>query len=285
MRTTLTLLFLTFLCTCVRAQKSNLELLYLHTDRTYYHPGEMIWLRAYLTGGDGCLDTPQSDVVHLDLLDAEGARIDSLALYRGVNGHDGFLQLKQALPGGKYTLVARTNWQANFGPAAFYRKNIYVQRTFRPNLLIELEPQREAFGPGTTVRYHLAVKDREGKPASGAEVLAELRVNGKIKASKKVKTDLLGEYLLELPLAKDLKTTDVVLSTRVSYEAAAETILRPVPVVLQNITLAFFPEGGMRAGMGPQKIAFRATDVYGKPVDVAGEVFDYPQWVRTFYVA
>ena len=265
-------MFLLF-STCLSAQtQPGRELLYVHTDRTLYAPGETVWLRAYLTDGLRDLATPQSDVVHLDLLDATGSRVDSFMLYRGVAGHDGYLPLKTDIPGGRYTLRARTNWLGNYGPAAFYQKYLYVQKLRTPDLLTDLEIKGEGFWPGQRVPLNFTLRDRKGRPAEDATVRLALRVAGREVAHLSFFTNAAGQAdtPLVLALPKDLNTTDVIITARATHEGASETTLRQVNVALNNIRLAFFPEGGYRVATGPQRIAFRATNAYGKPADVTG---------------
>ncbi|MEM6770537.1 MAG: MG2 domain-containing protein [Bacteroidota bacterium] len=74
MRLIITLfLALSFSLLAGQDQAPQRELLYVHTDRTLYQPGETVWLRAYLTDPRLRLATPPlSDVVTLQLLDPGG---------------------------------------------------------------------------------------------------------------------------------------------------------------------------------------------------------------------
>jgi|GEM_PF-3561892 len=279
---TLTLLLLVFLCTGVRAQKSGRELLYVHTDRTLYAPGNGIWLKAYLTDGLRRTAPVLTDVVRLQLLDGNGSVVDSAVVHRGKYGHDGYLQLKSSLPGGRYTLRAYTNWLGNYGSASFYTKYLYVQQTYRPDLLLQLETQREAYGPDDRLNYTLTARDRFGKALRKATVVADLRVAGRAVSTRTLTTNSRGEAFLDLRLPQDLATPDVILAARVSADGATETVLRPVSIVLDSVRLDFFPEGGYRAAGAPQRIAFRAVGPNGKPVDVAGDILAGNRRITTF---
>jgi hypothetical protein len=50
-------------------------------------------------------------------------------------------------------------------------------------------------------------------------------------------------------------------------------ISRAVPVVLNQIDLSFFPEGGDMIENVTTKIAFRALNEFGKPADIEGFCF------------
>lgn len=273
MRTLYTLIFLFTFSFSLSGQTLShpWELLYVHTDRTLYRPGETVWLRAYLTDPQLRLAGTPSDVVTIQLLGPAGNVLSTQHLYRGPNGHDGYLQLDQQLRGGRYTLRAYTNWLGNFGESALFTKHLYLQEAVNPNLLLQLEPERESFAPGTTVAYTLTARDRRGDFLTGREVTATLRIDGATATKRRFFTGADGITDIRLPLPANLATDDVVLTASVRDGDEVESALRTVRVSLGFIDVRFFPEGGGRSN-GTHKIAFRATDRYGKPLDVSGEV-------------
>jgi len=56
------------------------------------------------------------------------------------------------------------------------------------------------------------------------------------------------------------------------YGRGKYPILRKIPVKEKKVTLKFFPEGGNLVAGVPSQIAFEATDAYGNPIEVSGEV-------------
>lgn len=247
------------------------ELLYVHTDRTLYEPGDFVWFRAYLTDPQLRLDQVASDVLTIQLLDPGGTVIQTVNLYRGENGHDGHLQLQAELKGGRYTLRAYTNWLGNYGPEHLYTKHLYLQELANPNLLLYLEPERESFTPGSTVAYTLTARGRDGEPLAEKIVSASLRIAAEPLQEFTFLTDAKGIADLRLPLPEGLSTSDVIISATVRHAGEVESALRTVRVSLGYVNLRFFPEGGGRS-RGAHKIAFRATDRNGKPLDLSGRV-------------
>ena len=56
------------------------------------------------------------------------------------------------------------------------------------------------------------------------------------------------------------------------YGRGLYPILRKRPVKEKKVSLKFFPEGGNLVNGVPSRIAFEATDAYGNPIEVSGEV-------------
>jgi len=56
------------------------------------------------------------------------------------------------------------------------------------------------------------------------------------------------------------------------YGRGSYPVLRKTPVKEKAVTLKFFPEGGNLVAGVPSQIAFEATDAYGNPIEVSGEV-------------
>ncbi|HAP65291.1 MAG TPA: hypothetical protein DCR93_39385, partial [Cytophagales bacterium] len=134
-----------------RQQSQHEERLYLHTDKSLYEPGEVIWINAMLLNRADHTPTTLSDVVHLKLFDPRGQQIDSTA----VVVHDGTakadFQLSSQRPGGLYELRGYTRWMLNEGEDAYFSKRLTVLKTETPRLLMKLDFEREGYGERDTV--------------------------------------------------------------------------------------------------------------------------------------
>ncbi|MEM6769342.1 MAG: hypothetical protein AAF597_02060, partial [Bacteroidota bacterium] len=201
--------------------------------------------------------------------------------YRSTKGFDGYLLLNPQLKGGRYTLRAYTNWLGNYGEAAFFTKYIYVQELQPPSLLLELEPERESYAPGRTVRYTLTARNRQDRPIGNQPITAALRIDGKTAQQQAFITDADGVADLYFALPLSLRSYDVQLSATVEADGDVASVLRAVRILHKDVRLRFFPEGGQRANAN-HKIAFRATNKEGKPVDVSGRVLAGQQTLLTF---
>ncbi|MBL7870613.1 MAG: carboxypeptidase-like regulatory domain-containing protein [Cyclobacteriaceae bacterium] len=97
------------------------EKTYLHTDKTYYYPGEKIWFKAYMNyKAQEKMDT-LSKVLHVELISPESKIIQSEII--PVAGGSGFgsILLPSKSPTGVYYLRAYTEWMLNYPEPLFIK--------------------------------------------------------------------------------------------------------------------------------------------------------------------
>ena len=104
------------------------EIIYVHTDRAYYVPGDTIWFRAHIV--DAVTHTPisRSRYVYVELLDnAADTLVQRIIVKCGPDGiFANQLLLPRHLHGGTYTLAAYTQWMRNFSVERFYYKQLTI---------------------------------------------------------------------------------------------------------------------------------------------------------------
>lgn len=260
----------------LQAQQDALpqEKLYVQTDRTLYYPGDLVWLSAYLVGGDNTVASAVSDLLHVELLRPNGSALKTVSIPRNAGAFTSDIQLPSAVPGGTYTLRAYTNYQGNFGNRYVYEKTIQVQRSVIPQLLLKLEIERESYAPGDEVKAFFSARDLQEQPLQEISLEYQLRISGKVYKSYTQRTNQVGSADLLATLPADLNTQDVQLSVRLQHEGRQEQISRPVGISLNNITLKLLPEGGEWIEGLACRMAFIAKDEFGEPVDVSGTLYD-----------
>lgn len=121
-------------------QQRNLhEKLFVHTDKSFYLTGEILWLKVYDV--DAATNKPLgiSKVAYVELLDKANTPVvqAKVALSGGTGSGSVFIPV--TVENGNYKLRAYTNWMKNFGPDYFFEKQITV-----------LNPVREAEAPAKT---------------------------------------------------------------------------------------------------------------------------------------
>ena len=93
------------------------EKLHIHLDKSYYLPGEDVWLSVYLVEARQLLPSYISSVVYVDLISPTDTLVSSLTL-KAANGRGaGDFALPRSLPRGKYRIRAYTQWMRNFDEA------------------------------------------------------------------------------------------------------------------------------------------------------------------------
>ena len=250
------------------------EKVYLHVDRTFYKQNEYVWFKAYVVD-DKNQPSKNTNLVIVDLINPRGQVEISLKVGRqNQQVFNGEFHISRLLSGGIYTIRAYTMWQKNFGEVPFFEKEITIQKVTLPKLLMTLDFDKEAYGPGDEVIADLEVRDKEDKPLANASFEYEVKYNGKKALRLTTTTDAEGKANIIFNLPKSLNTNDALLNVLIPYEYSRESIARSIPIVLNDIVLQFFPEGGdMVMGM-KNKVAFKALNEFGKPADIKGVVVD-----------
>jgi hypothetical protein len=106
-----------------------IEKVYLHTDRTYYYPGNDIWFKAYLINAYDRSLSNLSRNLHVELISPSGG-IHSDRIIRLDNGlGNGDFKLPDSLSSGRYRLRAYTNYMRNFSDQMFFNKEINILKT------------------------------------------------------------------------------------------------------------------------------------------------------------
>ncbi|HEY8930172.1 MAG TPA: hypothetical protein VIM55_13315 [Mucilaginibacter sp.] len=105
-------------------QSALQEKVFVHTDKSTYLPGELIWFKIYCVDGNDHKPLNMSKVVYVEVLDnAQSPVIQAkIAMKNGVG--DGSLYVPVTVNSGNYKLRAYTSWMKNFSPDYYFEKTI-----------------------------------------------------------------------------------------------------------------------------------------------------------------
>lgn len=105
------------------------EKIYLHTDRNFYIPGEIVWFKAYTINETSNQSSAFSKVAYVDVINENNKPFlqAKIALNEGLG--NGSLYLPGNFPSGKYKIRAYTNWMKNFDAAYYFEKSITIVNT------------------------------------------------------------------------------------------------------------------------------------------------------------
>lgn len=105
-------------------QSALQEKLFVHTDKTTYLPGEIIWFKIYCVDGNDHKPLNLSKVVYVDILgDNQNAVVQTkVAIKNGIG--DGSIYVPVTISNGNYKFRAYTNWMKNFSPDFYFEKTI-----------------------------------------------------------------------------------------------------------------------------------------------------------------
>jgi hypothetical protein len=105
-------------------QSALQEKVFVHTDKTTYLPGEILWFKIYCVDGNDHKPLNLSKVVYVDVLDNSQNTIiqAKVAIKNGVG--NGSLYIPVTVSNGNYKFRAYTNWMKNFSPDFYFEKMV-----------------------------------------------------------------------------------------------------------------------------------------------------------------
>lgn len=253
-------------------EQTTEDKVYLQFDKTFYEPGESIWFTAYVRDAQTFEASRKSAVVYVAFLNPKGSVEQELTLIAQEGHAAGTFSLPEDLKGGLYTIKAYTKWQNN--TETFFEREITIQKAVLPNLNMKLNFNRKAYGAGALVDAILDLNTLTKEALAAHTFNYVVNLDGKKIREGKGTTNDLGRAYLQFNLPQKLITNDGLLNIMLEYKGQTESISRSIPIVLGNIDLVFYPEGGeliegMICGLG-----FKALNEFGKPADVSGNVVD-----------
>ncbi|MEO7045122.1 MAG: hypothetical protein ABI091_07410, partial [Ferruginibacter sp.] len=159
------------------------EKVYLHTDRSYYLCGDILWFKAYVEDAKNNEPLSVSKVAYVELLNASHDPVLQ-AKINIVNGNgSGSFVLPTSVASGNYELRAYTNWMKNDSAFHFFRKTITVVNTTKnldhslvsrhPKYFAEFFPEGGNLVNGLKSVVAFKINDNSGKGADADGVIVD----------------------------------------------------------------------------------------------------------------
>ncbi len=254
--------------------KKPREFIYLMNDKPFYKPGESIWFSAWITEGNFLKSTKKSQKLFVELINPKGKVAKNLLLpiFRGRSNGD--FELGENEPGGIYKIRAYTNYSKNFGKQYLFEKELTVQKVVMPRLLMKLDFEKKAYGAGDLVKADFSVSDLENNAIASHQCKYSIYLNGGQIQKDNFTTDNEGKAVVEFKLPDKLASNDGLLNIQLAFNGEKESISRSVPIVLNNISIEFYPEGGKLVANDENTVAFKTLNEFGKPADIEGVVIN-----------
>jgi hypothetical protein len=102
------------------------EKLFVHTDKSFYMAGEIIWFKVYATDAQFNLPLDLSKVGYVEILSKEHKPVFQAKIALADGAGNGSFQLPYSVNSGTYILRAYTNWMKNGSPDYFFEKDISI---------------------------------------------------------------------------------------------------------------------------------------------------------------
>jgi hypothetical protein len=269
----------------IQSRHLPLEKIYFHTDKPYYYPGEIIWMKGYMNYSQPALSDSLSKVLYVELINEakEVVLTKTLKIDSGLAATE-FL-LSPALPAGNYLLRSYTNWMRNFGEQCFFLKPISVLNlNEKPGADVLFSPQtdstvqilsdKESYGPHGKIQLTIHVRDENNLPVAGNLSISVTDENQVARITEA--TSILTEFTLpDLPRpAQFLYPVEqgIVLSGsfKNDKQKPEQAMLMTVVGKFEDLLMVETDERGKFSLNGLQlydstEFAFQAKDKRGKP--------------------
>ena len=253
---------------------STKEKIYIHTNHVFYRPGDIVYFKLYVVNAQDQAPAKVSDIVYVELISPSGTIVQK-SNYGIRDGYsDGSFDFKTEAPGGIYKIRAYTSWMQNEKDDLFFVKEITLQNTLAPRVLMKLEFPEKGYGAGDIAKANFSMRNLADQPIRGYEGKYTVSIGGIAISTGNFQTDNNGKAVIPCRLPNDLAVNDGLLNVTIEYDSYVESISRSIPIVLNKIDLQFMPEGGTLIEGVPGIVAFKALNEYGKAADIKGEIRD-----------
>jgi hypothetical protein len=245
-------------------------LTHVATDKPIYRTGEKVYVRGVVLRADGHtpMTNPQGATrTSFEITGPKGNTVASgfSAIIDSVVGFSWDIPASQA--GGEYTVRIDDPW----GGAPAERK--FDIRAYRaPRLKSQIVFVRDGYGPGDTVSANLHVERAEGGIPAGAKVSVSARVDGEETWKGTTTVDSSGNAGASFKLPTAITRADGVIAMIVEDGGTVETATKTIPILLQTIDVAIYPEGGDLVAGLMNRVYFEGRTPAQKPADMAGMV-------------
>jgi hypothetical protein len=237
---------------------------HIATDKPIYRTGEKVYVRGILLRSDDHVPMSTPGTASFEIKGPKGDTVASgfSSIVDSVAGFSWDIPAGQ--PGGEY--VVRIS-QAQ-GDTAERKFEIRAYRA--PRLKSQIVFLRDGYGPGDTVTANLHVERAEGGIPGGARVSVTARVDGDEVWKGATSVDGSGNATASFKLPAAIERGEGVIAMIINDGGAVETATKTLPILLQTIDLAIYPEGGdLIAGL-PNRVYIEGRTPTKKPADMTG---------------
>ncbi|NDV67930.1 Plug domain-containing protein [Dysgonomonas sp. 25] len=242
------------------------EKIHVQSDRNKYISGEKIFFKAYLVSALSNRPAYGSRYIYVELISptdsiAERVKIrpDSLGLFHG------YLNISEDIPEGHYRLRAYTQHMRNMDHTFFFNKPIEIYHPLSAKYSYQIQRAKEDKKETFQITYFdrsngdmvypekSYIKFNNGKASDisfGTDAIGNIPVRPKDRAQRE--TGLL-----------ETKIDDVTYKHYVDFGTESK-----------DFEVTFFPEGGYIPIGNSTKVAFKALDENGNPIEIKGVLYD-----------
>ncbi len=153
------------------------EKIYLHTDKSYYYPGEVVWFKGYMKYNYPEKLDSLSAVIYVELISPDRKVLQTKMFQLDSGFVIGDILIPESFEKGNYALRAYTNWMRNYPADNFFIKPLPVIG-FYENLenvvlkptkdlskyQLEIKPHKELYHVRDSISLSITLKDDYDNP-------------------------------------------------------------------------------------------------------------------------
>jgi hypothetical protein len=237
-------------------------LVYLHTDRSCYLPGEDILFKAYFLDGSGNRSFPINDTLKIVLLDQFGIGVASGSFPVENNLISGSVELPDFLTEGSYILYGSTHSMKNPEPEKMFSRIIEVRKSFEHLLNADISLTDTMYVSGSTLTALIRFSDKDNSPVPAGFAYQMTGTSGEIlNGNNKAGSEGNATLKLQLPKFDNKETLKLLVES--SYKGS-KTISGVVIPTRNN-----WPEKGYTKKLSSND--FRRLNIQLKTVNLMSE--------------
>ncbi|MDB5117392.1 MAG: hypothetical protein JWQ79_2884 [Mucilaginibacter sp.] len=113
------------------------EKLYVHTDKSFYLTGEILWFKIYAVNAANNQPLNLSKVAYVDVIDNDHNTVMQTKVELKNAMGNGSVYIPVSVNNGNYKLRVYTNWMKNFSPDYYFEKTITIINPLKTPLAVE----------------------------------------------------------------------------------------------------------------------------------------------------
>lgn len=248
------------------------ELVYIHTDRDVYTPGDQLRFKAWVHTGSDVVS--KSNQLFIWLLGPSGKLVAESENPVSNNQSAGSIILPDTLSDGEYRMLGFTGQMEMGSPQDAFTKKVFIRHNEFPGLFIRLTMDAPWYIQGESVQLGIHIRLQNNKPFNSEQFYYLATKNGIPYQNGIGQTDEKGDasLLVRIPATGEEGLITISVNTELLQSKGSATIL--VPGGGMPVFLNFFPEGGTLVDGLETKVGFRAQDFQGDPFPFEGLVLD-----------
>lgn len=272
------------------------EKIFLHTDKSFYLAGEIVWFKQYVVNADDHKLKGISKLSYVEIIDKNGRAVDQAKIFLNNGLGSGSFQLANSLNSGVYVLRAYTNWMKNNDASFFFEQPITIINTLKSNEGeivrkngppdIQFFPEGGSLIPGCTNKVAFKVVASDGHGATFTGKILDSHNNVVIENLKPLKFGM-GNFVF-IPTAGERYTAKLTIGNALYTKELPSVEAKGYSMLLENtnnasLTLTVSAVGiddgkvnllvhtGKKINVAQQKNLSNGKAVFNFPTDDLGE--------------